>query len=266
MKIHSVWIQIHRPLSWNCLKIRTTTMSSHFKNIFLMHHFPNCWYCSHKISGMSIRWPPMNLLCWCQAAWTEHAGMLPYPNSWMVYNGTSHWNGWFGSTTILGNPRIYIFILLTIMLHIHQGFVRIECVIPLREDWITSFWFTHGPRIQGTIREGLLFPSQRFDSLPYDPSRPTFVSWFTSPRGQQGVPMWQSQVRRPHHAAFGGVHSSAFLGPDSSAGPGSPSEMPVARQERATVRGVSWGGWTQEIHFTIRLIYRGQIIWQNKKS
>ena len=152
------------------------------------------------------------------------------------------------------------------MLHIHQGFVRIECVIPLHEDWITSFWFTHGPRIQGTIREGLLFPSQRFDSLPYDPSRPTFVSWFTSPRGQQGVPMWQSQVRRPHHAAFGGVHSSAFLGPDSSAGPGSPSEMPVARQERATVRGVSWGGWTQEIHFTIRLIYRGQIIWQNKKS
>ena len=167
-----------------------------------------------------------------------------------------------GSTTILGNPHIYIYI--------HIAYHNVTYSSRICADWmcdspswgLNHFFLIHTSK-NSRHREGLLFPSQRFDSLPYDPSRPTFVSWFTSPRGHQGVPMWQSQVRRPHHA---GVHSSAFLGPDSSAGPGSPSEMPVARQERATVRAVSWGGWTQEIHFTIRLIYRGQIIWQNKKS
>ena len=29
-----------------------------------------------------------------------------YPNSWLVYKGTSYWNGWFGGTPISGNHHL----------------------------------------------------------------------------------------------------------------------------------------------------------------
>lgn len=154
------------------------------------------------------------------------------------------------------------------MLHIHQGFVRIECVIPLREDWITSFWFTHGPRIQGTIREGLLFPSQRFDSLTIQVAQPLFLD-----SRHQGVTKgsqcdsrkWDALTMQPFEVSI----PRPFWVPTPPRARGRPRRCRSRGRKGATVRGVSWGGWTQEIHFTIRiirLIYRGQIIWQNKKS
>ena len=44
---------------------------------------------------------------WCFSDRLTYGGFhneWGYPNSWMVYNGKSDKNGWFGGTSILGNP------------------------------------------------------------------------------------------------------------------------------------------------------------------
>ena len=43
-----------------------------------------------------------------RTSFQQYGGFLKrgYPNSWMVYNGESYYNGWFEGITILGNFHI----------------------------------------------------------------------------------------------------------------------------------------------------------------
>ena len=59
-----------------------------------------------------------------------------YPNSWMVYNGTPDWNGWFGTTPILGNPPISV--LFSLVKQHSNSKLRVEMILWLNANFL---WF-----------------------------------------------------------------------------------------------------------------------------
>ena len=52
---------------------------------------------------------------------------------WIVYNGKPYSNGWFGGTTILGNPHLYHYNLLNVGEDVENTSFFLSCFTPLRK-------------------------------------------------------------------------------------------------------------------------------------
>ena len=67
-------------------------------------------------SFRNMRHPSIHsiMFSWCKSRSFGGLHKGGYPNSWMVYMGKSHWNGWFGGTPLNRNPHLALPILDTL--------------------------------------------------------------------------------------------------------------------------------------------------------
>ena len=96
----------------------TIILSSWVLAPFLGLPIPSFWkvVCSSGASSKSRHghWPVVNLRFLFKTKNRLEMGKkwvfpkIGVPPKWMVYNGKSYWNGWFGGTTIFGNIQIYL--------------------------------------------------------------------------------------------------------------------------------------------------------------
>ena len=74
-----------------------------FNHLNPMKYPFDIWTYMNIDCGYHFQSSPLYIYIW------RFPGMEGIPK-WMVYNGKSYWNGWFGGTPILGNFHIYIYI------------------------------------------------------------------------------------------------------------------------------------------------------------
>ena len=112
--IHIIYICIYRHIYTMYIYIYRThkTYACTYRYVIMMFlcHQPSCQHQPIRDGHRDhAAWTPSSRIV-STCLWYVYGG-LGSPK-WFVYNGTSYENGWFGGTTILGNPHIHIFIVL----------------------------------------------------------------------------------------------------------------------------------------------------------